>query len=359
MPIPEFREFFLRATQVNSGAKPDKETGFAVQYQTTDCEGNVIDVYNRFLKGHVPSEAVFKKLMESIAFKLNPEDTATTGNTNQGLVRIAIGSQIVNKLDTENGFATVVVPSELPRVLAGNNITVDITIRKVSDNSIVASIPSGDRGLYYLAYTINAADPPVIPTIPAQIDNVKSTVMHVVDTSTVDEGALTDDGTDTTLHTATILGGTLTTNGDHLQYEASVDKTTSGVGTAGTPLFVKFGVTPSAMAASIVEAGLDQDIAEVAHHIHVKMNIYRTSATTAKVIGTLKYYKRNNVNVGTSFGDVPAIADDADIFFTYNLTSDIDWNDDMKLQLMINTVASGVNEAEPYLINQFIKAIVD
>jgi len=350
MPIPEFREFFLRTTQVNSGAKPDKETGFPLQYQTTDCDGNVIDVYNRFLKGHVPSEAVFKKLMESIAFKLNPEDTANSTNVGHGLVRIAIGSQIVGKLDTENGFTTVVVPSELPRVLAGNNVTVDLSIRKVSDNTTVALITPGDRGLYYLAYTVNAV---------AQIDNVKSTVMHTVDTSTVDENTLTDDGTDTTLHTATVLGGTLTSNGDHLQYEASIDKTTSGVGTAGLPLFVKFGVTPNAMVVSIVEAGLDQDIAEVAYHAHVKMNIYRTSVTSAKVIGTLKYYKRNNASIGTAFADVPATADDADIFFTYNLTSDIDWTDDMKLQLMLNTVASGVNEAEPYIINQFLKAIVD
>jgi hypothetical protein len=350
MPIPEFREFFLRTTQVNSGAKPDKETGFPLQYQTTDCDGNVIDVYNRFLKGHVPSEAVFKKLMESIAFKLNPEDTANSTNVGHGLVRIAIGSQIVGKLDTENGFTTVVVPSELPRVLAGNNVTVDLSIRKVSDNTSVALITPGDRGLYYLAYTVNAV---------AQIDNVKSTVMHVVDTATVDENVLTDDGTDTTLHTATILGGTLTSNGDHIQYEMSVDKSTSGAGTAALALFTKFGVTPSNSFAGVGGAGLDATLAEAAYHVHVKMNIYRTSATTAKVIGTIKYYTRPNVSFGEAFNSVVLIADQADTYFTYNVTTDIDWADDMKLQLMINTVASGVNEAEPYLINQFLKAIVD
>ena len=55
----EFREFFLRHTQVNSGSKPDKETGFPLKYFVGSQE-----VFNRFLKDDYPSESVIKKLFE-------------------------------------------------------------------------------------------------------------------------------------------------------------------------------------------------------------------------------------------------------------------------------------------------------
>lgn len=84
--IKEYREFYLRNQQVNSGNKADKELGFSVDYIIQNKS-----VYNRFLKGNYPSEEVFKKLLESLTFKLNIEDTAK--ETEQGLVKLSTQAQ--------------------------------------------------------------------------------------------------------------------------------------------------------------------------------------------------------------------------------------------------------------------------
>ena len=109
--VKEFREFFLRNTTVTSGSKLDKETNFPLKYNI-----GTKSVFNRFLKNHFPSESVWKKLFESITFKLNIEDTATT--TAQGLTRI--GTDLVVRDRTPKGandFATVVAPEQLSDVL--------------------------------------------------------------------------------------------------------------------------------------------------------------------------------------------------------------------------------------------------
>lgn len=160
MAVPEYREFYLRAIAQTGSASPDKESGFPVKEIVVYPDGSTDLENNRFLTNHFPSEKVYKKLFESITFKLNSEDTASVEQ--QGLVRIAIGQNIVNRKDIEeifvNGssrkFTTVVVPSELPIVSAGTGISVNVLIRKVSDNSIVTSIPSNDRDLYYIDYQI-------------------------------------------------------------------------------------------------------------------------------------------------------------------------------------------------------------
>lgn len=160
MAIIEYREFFIRDIQKNTGGYPDKEVGFPTKETVVDQNGNSTQEFNRFLKKHFPSEAVFQKFFESVTFKLNDEDTGTTDQ--QGLVRIAIGSNVVSRIDAEtineNGvnknYTTVVVPSTLPIVSAGSNISVTPIIRRVSDNVAVASIPVGDRQLYYVDYQI-------------------------------------------------------------------------------------------------------------------------------------------------------------------------------------------------------------
>jgi len=156
--IKEYREFFLRAIQVPIGTKADKQINYPAQYQVTDINGKQIMAFNRFLKEHFPSEDVFKKLFESIAFKINPEDTATVSQ--QGLVRIVTGEGIVARedviLDGTETFATVVVPSTLPVVEGGTNITVVAEIVRSSDDVVVASIPPGDTQSYYIKYTVNA-----------------------------------------------------------------------------------------------------------------------------------------------------------------------------------------------------------
>lgn len=155
----EYREFFLRATKVVTGSKADKETNFPTQYMVTDLAGNQIMGFNRFLKTHFPSEDVFKKLFESLTFKLNPEDTASQDT--QGLVRIVTGHNIVNRINIDiegsEQFTTVVVPSAMPKISAGSNITIVPQIRKASDNSIVVSIPALNRDIYYIDYLVSSA----------------------------------------------------------------------------------------------------------------------------------------------------------------------------------------------------------
>ncbi len=108
---PEYKEFFTRDTQVNSGAKPDIETGFPVQY-TINTETGIKTVFNRFLKEHFPNEKVFKKLFKSITFKLNPEDTAST--TIQGLAKTASNADVKSNTTYVDGFTRLTQPYQLP-----------------------------------------------------------------------------------------------------------------------------------------------------------------------------------------------------------------------------------------------------
>lgn len=118
--IKEFREFFLRSVQTNSGSKPDIETGYATTYTIITDSGTPQTVYNRFLKDHFPSEGVFRKLFESITFKLNPEDTASVSL--QGLIKLATDAQIQARAKAENSFSLGITPKNLPRV-TGNLVS--------------------------------------------------------------------------------------------------------------------------------------------------------------------------------------------------------------------------------------------
>ena len=121
MPVTkEFREFFLRHTQVNSGAKADQETGFPLQYLINGTK----QVFNRFLKNDYPSESVFKKLFESQTFKLNQEDTAKLAE--QGLVKIATDANAESRTsNATNDFTASVVPHQLPEVIVTNDGVTD------------------------------------------------------------------------------------------------------------------------------------------------------------------------------------------------------------------------------------------
>ncbi len=111
-PVKEYREFFFRHTQVSSGAKADQETGYPLQYSAT-IAGVIKTVYNRFLKNDYPSEGVFKKLYESITFKLNQEDTAKLAE--QGLVKIATDANAETRTSPlSTTFTEAVVPHQLP-----------------------------------------------------------------------------------------------------------------------------------------------------------------------------------------------------------------------------------------------------
>lgn len=109
----EFREFFVRNTQVNTGAKPDQEVGFPVSYFV-----NGVSKFNRFLKGHFPSKDVMTKFVNSLTFKLNKEDRAQL--TEQGLSVIATDANSESRTsNATNGtaFTAFVAPHQIPDVV--------------------------------------------------------------------------------------------------------------------------------------------------------------------------------------------------------------------------------------------------
>src|SRR6266403_5459176 len=119
--IKEFREFFTRNTQVNSGSKLDQEVGFPVSYFV-----NGISKFNRFLKGNYPSKNVFSKFFESITFKLNKEDRAQSSQ--QGLSIIASDSNVINRIDNATDgteFTAFTTPRQIPdlkQILTGGGV---------------------------------------------------------------------------------------------------------------------------------------------------------------------------------------------------------------------------------------------
>ena len=134
--IKEFREFFLRNIKLPTGTKKDQEPNVAVTY-TAIIDGVSKTVYNRFLKHNYPSEDVFKKLFESITFKLNTEDTATTSE--QGLVKIATDNQVQLGTSTINDYQLVPKPSQVLYLYTVNSLP-------TGDNNPPNPPPCGLRG---------------------------------------------------------------------------------------------------------------------------------------------------------------------------------------------------------------------
>lgn len=149
--IKEFMEFFVRNTKVSVGTKADQEVNFPVQYQVN---GNL--EYNRFLKNHVPSENVFKKLFVSVPFFLNNESTATT--TTQGLVKVATDQKAFDRESEADGnMRSTVEPHQLSevknQVITTQTITGDINI----GNPIVTNISDTDIIKFVIGATITGA----------------------------------------------------------------------------------------------------------------------------------------------------------------------------------------------------------
>lgn len=129
----EHKNFFIRDTQVNTGTTPDKEVGFPVEYLVKG-----VKKFNRFLQGHVPSENVFKKLFNSIPFKLDKADTASS--TVQGLVKKATDAQSITRLANPNtDFTIAVAPHQLPQIVLATDVN-DTVISDSTDNGIKLSL---------------------------------------------------------------------------------------------------------------------------------------------------------------------------------------------------------------------------
>lgn len=129
MATKEFREFFLRIVIVATGSKADQEVNFPVTALVKGISRN-----NRFLASNYPTEAVIRKLFESIAFKLNPEDTASS--TIQGLVKKATDAiAIARTLNPNSDFTISVVPHQLPDLVVATDGS-DASGTAILDNGI-------------------------------------------------------------------------------------------------------------------------------------------------------------------------------------------------------------------------------
>lgn len=146
--IKEFREFFLRNIKVITGSKKDQENNFPTKYTVKGKS-----VFNRFLKGHYPSESVFQKLFESLTFKLNQEDTATENV--QGLVKRTVDQDAINRVSRLSGFTTVIEPHQLPEIITQLSPGIDTPGTPVEGTGIIVTpvtrlLPEGQSRLCYL-----------------------------------------------------------------------------------------------------------------------------------------------------------------------------------------------------------------
>lgn len=240
MPTKEYREFFLRAAKVSSGSKRDQEPGFPTTY--------IIDgetVYNRFLEGHYPSEAVFTKLFESLTFKLNPEDTAT--DTLQGLAKSSTDADaIAQTYSWTDVMMRFTRPHQLPEVVAGSNITVTPS---------TYAIPSGG-GKTRRRYTIAA-------TIPASASKylvLYSNAVRVGSAVSMNEN----------LMSYTLPANTLTVDGDWIEIDAGF---TTGTNANG---FMEISINFGTFAVALVGDTFTDQM------IRLKLKVIQ-SATAAKV----------------------------------------------------------------------------
>jgi len=147
----EYKEFFLRDSQEAGGPYPDQEVGFPIEYQVNIPGGGTVTVKNRYLTEHYPSQDVFTKLFESLAFQLNVEDTATEDY--QGLVKRGTQAQFDDgdTVDSEGYF--LVYPQSMYDTLINNSgVISDITFDE-TDRIITVDFPSPTADLFIDTHT--------------------------------------------------------------------------------------------------------------------------------------------------------------------------------------------------------------
>jgi len=203
--IKEFKEFFLRDVKTTTGSKPDQEVGFPVTYVVDGVQRN-----NRFLKNHVPSEAVYKKLFESITFKLNVEDTAST--TIQGLVKVATDQNAFDRASEALGaMRSVIEPHQLTdvknQVITAQTITGDITI----NNPTVINISDADIVKFVIGATVTGTGVQTGTTISSIDYTANEIELSLNCTATTVGVVLTQVASDTTFNNITFKGLTIGT----------------------------------------------------------------------------------------------------------------------------------------------------
>jgi len=144
--IKEFREFFIRTTKVFTGNKSDQELNYPIDNVVNTCNGKELK-YNRLLSQHYASDDVIKKFLESITFKLNPEDTAK--HTEQGLSLKANDYEAADNYIELSDFVRTLQSHQLPVMVDDMNILIphkyyDLTNGNIYNNLALA-IASGNK----------------------------------------------------------------------------------------------------------------------------------------------------------------------------------------------------------------------
>lgn len=201
--IKEFREFFLRAVKTQGGTKPDKEAGYPVEHII-----NGKKFYNRFLKGHIPSENTIKKLFESLTFKLNKEDTASLDV--QGLAKKTNDQDAINRVSGSD-FTSFIQPHQLPEIILELDPFTDTAgISEYVEGLLVTPVTRVLGGESRLCYLIQLSEFPQV--FQNMFSNVLVTpiVPTIIDVLTIEAGTLAvSDSFDIILHVGTDgIGGT-------------------------------------------------------------------------------------------------------------------------------------------------------
>lgn len=187
--IKEFREFFLRNIKVITGSKKDQENNFPTKYIVKGKS-----VFNRFLKGHYPSESVFQKLFESLTFKLNQEDTATENI--QGLVKRTVDQDAINRVSRLSGFTTIIEPHQLPEIITEISPGIDTPGTSVEGAGITVTpvtrlLPEGKSRLCYLVENTAASTGGIngylVNTVKGSGEGVKSALIIPTEDTLFDE----------------------------------------------------------------------------------------------------------------------------------------------------------------------------
>jgi len=144
--IKEFREFFIRTTKVFTGDKADQELNYPTTNMVDTCEGKETK-YNRLLSQHYASDSVIKKFLESITFKLNPEDTSKLDE--QGLSKIASDEEAASNYIDVSDFSKVLQSHQLPIIMNSSNVIYtnkyyDLSLGTIHNN-LADAIASGNK----------------------------------------------------------------------------------------------------------------------------------------------------------------------------------------------------------------------
>lgn len=118
---------------------------------------------------HIPTQNTFERLLQSIPFKTEPTDRAQL--TLAGIVKTAKDKYINNRANDDvsgaspYGFTTVVRPSQIPKIVAGSNISLTQVVRTSGDTG------ETDSGNGVMDYLIAVSNAPVVDLADLELMN--------------------------------------------------------------------------------------------------------------------------------------------------------------------------------------------